>query len=99
MWVRRKLNNRVAALVEDGCLGGHEAIAYGEFLRRGIPRKVVDRAFLVCGESEPAEKRTCTGTLTKNNSGIVVTSSGNEVHSRFSVITLVAFIDVSLCHA
>jgi len=30
--VWRKLNNRVAALVKDGCFGGHEAITDSEFL-------------------------------------------------------------------
>lgn len=30
--VCRKLNDRVAALIKDGCFGGHEAIADSEFL-------------------------------------------------------------------
>ena len=50
MWVCRKINDRVAALVKDGGFGGHETIADGEFLRGGVPGKVVDRAFLVCGD-------------------------------------------------
>jgi len=50
VWVCRKINDRVAALVKDGGFGGHETIADGEFLRGGVPGKVVDRAFLVCGD-------------------------------------------------
>jgi len=58
--VRRKLNDRVAALVEDRCFGGHEAIAYSEFLRGWIPSKVVDRAFLLYKESGRS-RRGCLG--------------------------------------
>ena len=45
VWVCRKLNNWMAALVEDGRLGRYEAIARGKF-RRGAPHKIVDRALL-----------------------------------------------------
>ena len=98
VWLCRKLNDRVAALVEDGCFGGHETIAYSEFLRGRVPGKIVNRAFLVCGGVRATEKRV-NGQLTENNPSIVITSSGNEVHPCFSVVALVALIDIGVGHA